>query len=57
MKETLQDIKERRSCRKFSERQIEPEQLEKGFEIIDQAMTDYENGLISDDVMVYRAGW
>ena len=28
MKETLQDIKERRSCRKFSERQIEPEQLD-----------------------------
>ena len=36
---------------------IEPELLEKGFDIIDQAMTDYENGLISDDVMVYRAGW
>ena len=28
MKETLQNIKERRSCRKFSERQIEPEQLD-----------------------------
>ena len=28
MKDTLQNIKERRSCRKFSERQIEPEQLD-----------------------------
>ncbi|MBQ2751470.1 MAG: aminotransferase class III-fold pyridoxal phosphate-dependent enzyme [Oscillospiraceae bacterium] len=36
---------------------IEPELLEKGFSIIDQAMSDYENGLISDDVMKYRAGW
>ncbi|MBQ4076494.1 MAG: nitroreductase [Mailhella sp.] len=28
MKETLQDIKDRRSCRKFSERQIEDEKLD-----------------------------
>jgi PST family polysaccharide transporter len=25
--------------------------------IIDQAISDYENGLIGDDVMAYRAGW
>ena len=36
---------------------IEPEQLKKGFAILDQAMTDYENGKISDDVLKFRAGW
>lgn len=36
---------------------IEPELLKKGFAIIDEAMSDYEAGRISDDVLVYRAGW
>lgn len=36
---------------------IEPEQLQKGFDIIDQSLTDYENGLIPDDVMKFKAGW
>jgi 4-aminobutyrate aminotransferase-like enzyme len=26
-------------------------------EIIDQAMDDYENGRISDEVLKYKAGW
>ncbi|MCF0122649.1 MAG: aminotransferase class III-fold pyridoxal phosphate-dependent enzyme [Ruminiclostridium sp.] len=36
---------------------IEPENLRKGFDIIHQAMLDYEAGLISDDVFTFRAGW
>jgi hypothetical protein len=36
---------------------IEPELLEKAFGIIDQAMDDYENGRIPDEVLKYKAGW
>ncbi len=36
---------------------IEPEQLQKGFDIIDQSLTDFEKGLIPDEVMRYKAGW
>ncbi len=36
---------------------IEPELLEKAFDIIEQAIDDYENGRISDEVLKYKAGW
>ncbi len=36
---------------------IEPELLEKGFAILDEAMDDFENDCISDDVLAYKAGW
>ena len=36
---------------------ITPEQLTRGFEIIDEAMCEYEQGLISDDVLKFRDGW
>ena len=36
---------------------IEPELLRKGFDILDAAMTDYEEGKISDDVLQYQNGW
>lgn len=36
---------------------IEPELLQKGFEIIDAAMDDYQAGKIPDDVLTNRAGW
>lgn len=36
---------------------IEPAQLEKGFAILDQAMSDYEANRISDDVLAFDAGW
>ena len=36
---------------------IETELLEKGFDILDQSMTDFEAGKISDDVLKYKAGW
>ncbi len=36
---------------------ISPELLTKGFAIIDEAMTEYEEGKISDDVLKFRAGW
>ncbi|MCQ2555029.1 MAG: aminotransferase class III-fold pyridoxal phosphate-dependent enzyme [Clostridia bacterium] len=36
---------------------IKPEELEKGFDIIDQSMTDFEAGKISDEVLKYKAGW
>ena len=36
---------------------IEPELLEKGFDIIDQSMTDFEAGKIGDEVLVHKAGW
>lgn len=36
---------------------IEPELLEKGFDIIDQSMTDFKAGKISDEVLKYKAGW
>ena len=31
--------------------------LEKGFDIIDEAMTEFENGQIGDEVLANRAGW
>ena len=31
--------------------------LEKAFGIIDQAMDDYENDRIPDEVLKYKAGW
>ena len=31
--------------------------LEKGFAIIDEAMTEFENGQIGDEVLANRAGW
>ena len=36
---------------------ISAEHLKKGFEIINQAMDDYENGLIPDEVLQHRHGW
>lgn len=36
---------------------IPTEQLRKGFDILDQAMCDYEAGRIPDSVLAYRAGW
>ena len=36
---------------------IEPELLKEGFRIIDQAMCDFETGLVSDDVLRYKSGW
>ncbi|NLU23395.1 MAG: aminotransferase class III-fold pyridoxal phosphate-dependent enzyme [Clostridiales bacterium] len=36
---------------------IESDQLKRGFAIMDQAMNDYREGRISDDVLAYRAGW
>ena len=36
---------------------ISPELLTRGFEIMDAAMTEYERGEISDDVLKFRAGW
>ena len=36
---------------------IEPELLEKGFQIIDNAMNDFEAGRIGDDVLRFKAGW
>lgn len=36
---------------------IEPELLEEGFRIIDQAMCDFEAGSVSDEVLRYKAGW
>lgn len=36
---------------------IEPEQLERGFSIIAQAMKEYRAGQISDEVLSNRAGW
>jgi len=36
---------------------IEPELLEKGFAILDAAMSEYERGQIPDDVLKFRAGW
>lgn len=36
---------------------IEPELLKRGFAILDESMTDFENGLIPDDVLRYNSGW
>ena len=36
---------------------IETGLLEKAFDIIDEAMIDYENGDIPDEVLKYKAGW
>lgn len=36
---------------------IKPENLKKGFEIIADAIQDYKNGDIPDDVMRFRNGW
>ena len=36
---------------------IPKEQLEKGFAILDEAMSDFEAGKISDEVFRFRAGW
>lgn len=36
---------------------IEPELTKKAFAILDEAMTEYENGQIGDEVLKYRAGW
>ena len=36
---------------------IEPELLTKGFHILDEAMEDYENDRVEDEVLRYRAGW
>ena len=36
---------------------IPPELLEKGFHIINEAIEDYKNGKISDEVLKYRSGW
>lgn len=36
---------------------IEPELINRAFDILDASVTDYENGAISDDVLRYKAGW
>lgn len=36
---------------------IDPKELRRGFAIIDQAMSEYNAGKISDDVLSNRAGW
>ena len=36
---------------------ISPELLTRGFEIMDESMSEYERGEISDDVLKFRAGW
>lgn len=36
---------------------IEPELIQKGFSILDRAMSDYEAGQIPDSVLQYQAGW
>ena len=36
---------------------IDHELIEKGFAILDEAMTEFEQGKISDDVLKYNAGW
>lgn len=36
---------------------IAQENLRRGFEILDQAMTELESGSIPDDVLAFRAGW
>lgn len=36
---------------------ITPEQIRRGFSIIGESIAEYKAGLISDDVLQYRAGW
>ena len=36
---------------------IPAEDLKRGFAILDEAMTDFENGDIDDEVLKYKAGW
>lgn len=36
---------------------IKPENLRRGFEILDESLTELENGQIGDDVLAYKAGW
>ena len=36
---------------------IEPEYLEKGFTIIDEAIRDYKDGKISDEVLKFKKTW
>lgn len=36
---------------------ITPEQLEQAFQILDHAVSDFEAGLIPDDVLIHRHGW
>lgn len=36
---------------------ITKEQIKKGFAILDEAVTDYKEGKIGDEVLKYRAGW
>ena len=36
---------------------IKPENLKKGFQIVDEAINEYINGQISDDVLNFKKGW
>ena len=36
---------------------IKPEELKKGFEILQMSINDYRDGKIGDEVLKYRAGW
>ncbi len=36
---------------------IKPENLKKGFQIVDEAINEYINGQISDDVLSFKKGW
>ncbi|MBR2851183.1 MAG: aspartate aminotransferase family protein, partial [Anaerotignum sp.] len=36
---------------------IKPENLKRGFEIIEEAIVDYKAGLITDECLKYRNGW
>ena len=36
---------------------IEPELINRAFDILEASVTDYENGAIGDDVLRYKAGW
>ena len=36
---------------------IKPENLKRGFEIIEEAIVDYKAGIITDECLKYRNGW
>ena len=36
---------------------IKPENLRKGFQIIEESIQDYKAGLITDECLKYRNGW
>ena len=52
MKETLQDIRERRSCRKFDGRQIEEEQLNERSEHLGKFMLERMNKMMENHKII-----